>query len=83
MEETVQYLKLETSLIKKTQTEVNLDMKIIGTQTGTLEVSLVNGIQKIEEWISGIEGKVGKMHVSVKENVQSKKSRHKPSRILE
>jgi hypothetical protein len=70
-EQTVQYLKLEIVSIKKIQPEGNLDMKILGIQTGISEAIFTKGIQEIEEIISGTEGKVGEMHLAVKENVKS------------
>ena len=71
---------MEIELIKKTQTERNLEMKNVGTQTSTSEVSLTNRNQEMEERISGIEDKTEEMGTLIKENVNLKKSCHKTSR---
>ena len=41
-------------------------------QIGTLEASLTNKTQEVEEGISGIEGRIEEVATSVKENVKSK-----------
>jgi hypothetical protein len=46
--------------IKKTQTEGNLEIKILGTQTEILEVSLTNRIQEMEEKFLGMEDTIEK-----------------------
>jgi hypothetical protein len=40
--------KLETESIKKPQTEGNLEMKNLGTQTGTSEASITNRTQETD-----------------------------------
>lgn len=50
---------MEIESIKKTQTERNLEMKNLGTQTGASEASLSNRMQGMEEGISGIDGYIG------------------------
>ena len=54
-------------------------MKNLGAWKRTLEAVFFNGIQEMEERISGIEDKIEEMDTLVKENVKSKKSRHKTS----
>ena len=49
MKETVQDLKIEIEVIKKTQTERTLEMENLGKRTGTTETSITNRIQEIEE----------------------------------
>lgn len=44
MNETVQDLKVETDLVKKTQTEGNLEKENLGTWMGSSEVRLTNRI---------------------------------------
>lgn len=58
--------------IKITLTEGNLDMKNLGTQTGTSEVSLTNRIQESKERLSGLEDTIEEMDTFIKENVKSK-----------
>lgn len=62
----VQDRKVKIESIKKSQTEQNLEMKNLGTLTGTSEASLINGKQKIEERTSGIEDTVENMDSSKK-----------------
>ena len=49
----VQDLKMEIESIKKTQTEENLEMENLGTQTKISEARLTNRIQEIKVKISG------------------------------
>lgn len=68
----------------KTQTEIKLEIKNLGYQRKTWEVSLINWLQDIKDRIT--EGKVQEMDSSVRENAKSnppqKKSRHKHPRNL-
>lgn len=73
MKKTVQDLKAEIELIKKTQTG-KLEMKHSGTQTENSEASFTNGIQEIEERTLGIEDKTEEKDTSVKENVKKFKT---------
>ena len=45
--ETVQDLKNEMEIMKKTETEGRLDMENLGKRTGTTETSITNRIQEI------------------------------------
>ena len=45
----------------------------LGTLTRTLEESIINRTQEIEEIISGIEGIIKEIDISAKENVKAKK----------
>jgi predicted nucleic acid-binding Zn-ribbon protein len=58
MNKIIQNLKVEIESIKETQTDGNLEMKILETQTGTLEASLTNRIQKMEERLSDVEDNI-------------------------
>jgi hypothetical protein len=55
MNKPIQDLKVEIESITKTQTEGNLEMKILGSQTRTTGANLTNRIKAMEERISGIE----------------------------
>lgn len=46
---TVQDLKMETEIIKKTQTKGNLEMENLDKPTGTTDASIANRIQEMEE----------------------------------
>jgi len=77
---TVQDLKLEIKAIKKTQTGRILEMEYLWKRTGTTDASLTNRTQGMGEMISGIDDTIEETNTSVKENVKSKKFRHKTSR---
>ena len=62
----VQTMKLEMESLKKTQTEIKLQMKTLVSQTETTEAILTNKEQDVEDRISGIENKVEETDSSVK-----------------
>ena len=47
--ESVQELKTEMEAMKKTQTKGQLDIESLGKRTETIETSITNRIQEIEE----------------------------------
>ena len=55
LNKTIQDLKLEIETIKKTQRETNLDIETLGKKSGTIDVSISNRIQEMEERISCTE----------------------------
>lgn len=69
---TLNDLKVEIESIKNTQTLGNVEMKNLGTWTGTSEVSLTNKIQVMEDRFLGLEETIEEMDISIKENVKSK-----------
>ena len=71
--ETVQDLKTEIEVMKKTQTDGRLDMEHLGKQTGTTETSITNRIQEIEERISDTEDTIAEINSLIKENNKSNK----------
>jgi prefoldin subunit 5 len=48
---TIQDLKREVHTIKKTQSEAMLEIEILGKKSGTIDASISNRIQKMEERI--------------------------------
>lgn len=52
---TVQDLRVEIKSIKEMQTEVKLEMKNLGTPTGTLEASLTNRLQEMGRESQGLK----------------------------
>lgn len=68
----IQNPREEREPIKTTQTEGNLEMKKLGTQTGTDKARLTNKIEEMEERITGIEDSIKEMDITVKENMKSK-----------
>lgn len=68
--------------LKKSHTEVKLEIKYLGTPTGIGEARLTNRIQEIEKGIRDIEDKTEETDALVKENVKYKTiCRHKTSGI--
>ena len=49
MNKTIQDLKREVDTIKKTQTEATLEKETLGKKSGTINVSISNRIQEMEE----------------------------------
>jgi hypothetical protein len=54
LNKTIQDLKLEIEIIKKSQREITLE--ILVKESGTIDASINNRIQEMEERISGTEG---------------------------
>jgi len=65
----IQDLKLEIKSIKKTQTEENLEVKILGTQTGPKEANSTNRTQEMGKRMSGIEDTTEEMNTLAKNMV--------------
>ena len=55
LKKTIQDLKGEIETIKKTQRETILEIKTLGKKSGTIDTSISNRIQEMEERISGAE----------------------------
>jgi chromosome segregation ATPase len=53
LNKTIQDLKMEVERIKKTQRETTLEIETLGKKSGTIDVSISNRIQEMEERISG------------------------------
>jgi hypothetical protein len=49
LNKTIKNLKLEVKTIKKTQRETTLEIEIPGKKSGTIDVSISNSIQEMEE----------------------------------
>ena len=71
--ETIQYLKTEMEGMKKTQTEGWMAIENLGKRTETLETSITNRTQEIEERISDSEDTIEKLNALTKENSKSNK----------
>jgi predicted nucleic acid-binding Zn-ribbon protein len=70
---TILDLKKEVDTIKKTQSEATLEIETLGKKSGTIDVSISNRIQEIEERISGAEDSIENICTTIKENMKSKK----------
>ena len=73
MNKTIQDLKMEIETIKKSQRETTLEIEILGKKSGTIDLSISNRIQEMEERISGAEDSIEKMHTTIKVNAKCKK----------
>ena len=72
LNKTIQDLKMEVETIKKTQWETTLKIETLGKKSGTIEVSINNKMQKMEERISGAEDSIETMDTTIKENAKCK-----------
>ena len=73
LNKTIQDLKMEVETIKKTQREI-LEIEILGKKSGTIDVSISNRIQEMEERISGAEDSIENIGTKIKENTKCKRS---------
>jgi hypothetical protein len=73
MNKTIQDLNMEVETMKKTQRETTLEIEPIRKKSGTIDVSISNRIQEMEERISGAEDSIGNMNTTIKENGKCKK----------
>ena len=71
MNKTVLDLKREVDTIKKTQSEATLEIETLGKRYGTIDASISNRIQEMEERISGAEDSIE--NTTIKENTKCKK----------
>jgi hypothetical protein len=73
LNKTIQGLKLEVETIKKSQRETNLEIEILGKKSGSVDASIMNRIQEIEERTSGPQDMIENIDTTVKENAKCKK----------
>jgi septation ring formation regulator EzrA len=73
LNKTIQDLKMKVETIKKAQRETSLEIETLGKKSGTINASISNRIQKMEERISGAEDSIGNMKTTIKENAKCKK----------
>jgi chromosome segregation ATPase len=66
-------LKREVDTMKKTQTEATLEIETLGKKSGTIDASINNRIQEMEDRISGEEDSIENMGTTIKENAKCKK----------
>jgi hypothetical protein len=64
---TIQDLKMEVEIIKKTQRETTLELENLGKKSGSIDASR---IQEMEERISGAEDSIENMGTTIKENAK-------------
>ena len=73
LNKTIQDLKREVDTIKKTQSEATLEIETLGKKSGTIDASISNRIQEMEERISGAEDSIENIGTTIKENTKCKK----------
>jgi hypothetical protein len=69
---TIQDLKMEVETIKKSQRETTLEIVILGKKWGTIDTSISNRIQEMEERISSAKDSIENMDTTIKENAKCK-----------
>jgi predicted nucleic acid-binding Zn-ribbon protein len=73
MNKTILELKREVDTIKKTQSEATLEIETLGKKIGTIDLSISNRIQEMEERISGAKDPIENIGTTIKENGKCKK----------
>ena len=73
MNKTTQDLKRVVDTIKKTQSEATLEIETLGKKSGTIDASIRNRIQEMEERISGAEDSIENISTTNKEHEKIQK----------
>jgi hypothetical protein len=73
LNKTTQDLMKEVETMKKTQRETTLKIETLGKKSGTIDVSISNRIQEMEERILGTEDSIENMNTKIKEITKCKK----------
>jgi uncharacterized coiled-coil DUF342 family protein len=73
LSKTIQDIKREVDTIKKTQSEATLEIENLGKKSGTIDASISNKIQEMEERISGAHDSIENISTAIKENGKCKK----------
>jgi predicted nucleic acid-binding Zn-ribbon protein len=68
LNKTTQDLKREVHTIKKTQRKAMLEVETLGKKSVTIDASISNRIQEMEERISGAEDSIENMGTTIKGN---------------
>jgi prefoldin subunit 5 len=72
MNKTILDLKREVDTIKNTQSEATLEIETLGKKSGTIDASISNRIQEMEERITGAEDSIENMGTTIKEYAKCK-----------
>jgi hypothetical protein len=72
MNKTILDLKREVDTIKKTQSEAMLEIENLGKKSGTIDASISNRIEEMEQRISGAEDSIESIGTTIKENAKCK-----------
>ena len=73
LNKTIQDLKTEVETIKKTQRETTLEIETLEKKSGTIDMTISNRIQEMEERISGAEDSIENICTTIKENTKCQK----------
>ena len=73
MNKTILDVKREVDTIKKTESEATLEIETLGKKSGTIDASINNRIQEMEERISGAQDSIENISTTIKENGKCKK----------
>jgi hypothetical protein len=73
LNKTIQDLKMEVEIIKKTQRETTLEIENQRKRSGAIDASITNRIKEIEDRILGAEDTTENIYTTVKENAKCKK----------
>jgi hypothetical protein len=73
MNKTIGDLKREVDTIKKTQSKATLEIETLGRKSGTIDASISNRIQEMEERRSGTEDSIENISTTIKGNAKCKK----------
>ena len=73
LKKTIQDLKMEVETMKETQRKTTLEIKTVGKKSGTIDVSISNRKEEMEERISGTEDSIKNKGTTIKENAKCKK----------
>jgi prefoldin subunit 5 len=73
LNKTIQDLKMEVETIKKTQRDTTVEVEILGKKSGTIDASISNRIQEMEERISCAEDSIENVDTTIKETANCKK----------
>jgi chromosome segregation ATPase len=73
MKKTILELKREVDTIKKTQNEATLEIETLVKKSGTIDSSISNRKQEMEERISGAEDSVENIGTAINENAKCRK----------
>jgi gas vesicle protein len=73
MNKTILDLKRELDTIKKIQSEAMLEIKNIGKKSGSIDSSISNRTQEMEERMSGVEDSIENIGTTIKDNTKREK----------
>jgi predicted nucleic acid-binding Zn-ribbon protein len=73
MNKTIVDLKREVDTIKKAQSEAAMEIETLGKKSGSIDVSISNRIQEMEERISDAEDSIENISTTIKESAKCKK----------